>query len=208
MSSPWQYSHQNPEPQASFKRALLRGTAPLSPLYSEPWRQPYVVWKALSLGGTASNPGVHIFLLWQSLPSRSMTSISETLRVLQPNEKNLGSMTEEPSATLDTGEQEALSTKPTGLWSDMGWFFFFSFNSTLKNYPQKPSSSPENVISKSYVASAVTHGLERDIFLLFAEHANGSVGTNILVVFKLQVCDAVEEFAQVTCHLRQGDWER
>lgn len=60
-------------------------------------------------------------------------------------------------------------------------------------------------IIKSYVANAFTLGLEWDIFLFFAGHANCSVGRNILMVFKLQIRDAVEEFGKVTCYLRQGD---
>lgn len=55
------------------------------------------------------------------------------------------------------------------------------------------------------MAYAFTLGLEWDVFLFFAEHANCPVGRNILIVFKLQICDAVEEFGKVTCHLRKGD---
>lgn len=75
----------------------------------------------------------------------------------------------------------------------MSCFFLIQFN----------SPGIENLIIKSYMAYAFTLGLERDILLFFAVHPNCSVSRHILIIFKLQICDAVKQFGKVTCYLRQ-----
>lgn len=60
----------------------------------------------------------------------------------------------------------------------------------------------ENLIIKSYMAHTFTLGLEWDILLFFAVHSNCPVCGNILIVFKLQICNAVEKFGKVMCYLK------
>lgn len=53
------------------------------------------------------------------------------------------------------------------------------------------------------MAYAVTLGSEWHMLLFFAGHSNCSVCRHILIVFKLQIGDAVEEFGKMTCYLRR-----
>ena len=68
-----------------------------------------------------------------------------------------------------------------------------------------PLSSPsiQNLIISSYMAYAFTRSREWDVFLVFAIHSNRPVRRDILIIFKLQICNAVEEFGKVARNLRQ-----
>ena len=68
-----------------------------------------------------------------------------------------------------------------------------------------PPSSPsiENLIISSYMAYAFTLSWEWDVLLVFAVHSNRPVCRDILITFKLQIYNAVEEFGKVACNLRQ-----
>ena len=64
-----------------------------------------------------------------------------------------------------------------------------------------PSPSTENRIISSYMAYAFTLGWDWDVLLVFAIHSNRPVCRDILVVFKPQICNAVEEFGKVALNL-------
>ena len=53
------------------------------------------------------------------------------------------------------------------------------------------------------MAYAFTCSREWDVFLVFAIHSSRPVRRDILIIFKLQICNAVEEFGKVARNLRQ-----